>query len=242
MLIENLKFYYRYIINRFSKYPIIYNNGFNLQKTLNNFRINKVIDVGAYTGTYAQALRRFGYKGKIISFEPVKKSYDILLKKASKDKNWSVYEKIALGSKKSKVKINISKKSDSSSILKIKKKHIKLEPSSYIVSQEKVKLDKLDNILKKIIYKKDNCLLKIDTQGYEYEVLKGAKKNLKKFKLIQLEASLVELYSKQTKIEKIINFLEKNKFETWCIYPGFRDKNNGQLLQYDIILHKKNNL
>lgn len=242
MLIENLKFYYRYLVNRFSKYPIIYNNSFNLQKILNHFHINKVIDVGAYTGTYAQSLRRFGYKGKIISFEPVKKSYDILLENSSKDKNWIVYEKIALGSKKSKVKINISKKSDSSSILKIKKRHVKLEPSSKIISQEEVKLDKLDNILKNFNIKKDSCLLKIDTQGYEYEVLQGAKKNLKKFKLIQLELSLVELYSKQKKIEKIINFLKKNKFETWCIFPGFRDKKNGQLLQYDIILHKKNNL
>ena len=70
MLIENLKFYYRYLVNRFSKYPIIYNNSFNLQKILNHFHINKVIDVGAYTGTYAQSLRRFGYNGKIISFEP----------------------------------------------------------------------------------------------------------------------------------------------------------------------------
>tara|TARA_A100001388_G_scaffold214712_1_gene165197 strand:- start:28 stop:753 length:726 start_codon:yes stop_codon:yes gene_type:complete len=240
MLIKNLKFYFRYLVNRFSKYPIIYNNSFNFQKTLNHFHINKVIDVGAYTGTYVQALRRFGYKGKIISFEPVKKSHEILLKNASRDKNWIVYEKIALGSKKSKVKINISKKSDSSSILKIKERHIRLEPNSKIISQEEVKLDKLDNILKNLIYKKDNCLLKIDTQGYEYEVLQGAKKNLKKFKLIQLELSLVELYSKQKKIEKIINFLKKNNFETWCIYPGFRDKNNGQLLQYDIILHKNN--
>ena len=39
MLIENLKFYYRYLVNRFSKYPIIYNNSFNLQKILNHFHI-----------------------------------------------------------------------------------------------------------------------------------------------------------------------------------------------------------
>ena len=93
MLIKNLKFYFRYLVNRFSKYPIIYNNSFNFQKTLNHFHINKVIDVGAYTGTYVQALRRFGYKGKIISFEPVKKSHEIL-KNASEIKTGSYMKKL----------------------------------------------------------------------------------------------------------------------------------------------------
>ena len=62
MLNCNLKFYYRKLINKFSKYPIIYNNGFNLQKVLSHFKIDHVIDIGAYTGTYGQSLRRFGYK------------------------------------------------------------------------------------------------------------------------------------------------------------------------------------
>ena len=76
---NNLKFYYRRLINKFSKYTIIYNYGFELNKILSFHKINLVLDVGAYTGTYAQSLRRFGYKKEFISFETVTESYDDLI-------------------------------------------------------------------------------------------------------------------------------------------------------------------
>ena len=82
---NNFKFFLRKIVNNFSKYPIIYNNGFNLQKVFDHFKINYVLDVGAYTGTYAMSLRRFGYKGKILSFEPVESNHIKLLKNSIKD-------------------------------------------------------------------------------------------------------------------------------------------------------------
>ena len=81
-------------------------------------------------------------------------------------------------------------------------------------------------------------ILKIDTQGYEYEILKGSKKALKKIKLVQIELSLVELYQGQKNLEKIIEFLKKNKFQIWSIVPGFKNKRNGRLLQYDIIMFR----
>ena len=44
---------------------------------------------------------------------------------SSKDKMWHIYERVALGNENKIIKINISKKKDSSSVLKIKKKHLK---------------------------------------------------------------------------------------------------------------------
>ncbi len=238
-MINDLKFYYRKLINKYSKYPIIYNNGFNLQKILTHFKINIVFDVGAYTGTYAMSLRRFGYRGKIISFEPIRKSHDILVRNSIIDKNWIVHSKIGLGDKKCLKDIYISKKADSSSFLKIKKEHLRLEPDSRVINKEKVFVDKFDNIIKKNKYNDlSKSILKIDTQGYEYEILKGSKKALKKIKLVQIELSLVELYQGQKNLEKIIEFLKKNKFQIWSIVPGFKNKRNGRLLQYDIIMFR----
>lgn len=234
-----IKFYYRKLINNYSKYPIIYNNGFDFQKTLQHFKINCVLDVGAYTGTYAQSLRRFGYYNKIISFEPLSKSHQKLLYNSQSDENWIIHKKIALGAKEKKSKIFISKKMDSSSILKIKKNHLTVEPSAKIIGQENIDIKKLDDVINQ--YSKINLkrsLLKIDTQGYEYEVLKGAEEILKKIKLIQLELSLVELYSKQKSNKKILQFLKKNNFSIWNIIPGFKNKKNSRLLQYDMILFK----
>lgn len=239
-MINDLKFYYRKIINKYSKYPIIYSNGFNLQKILTHFKINVVIDVGAFTGTYALSLRRFGYVGKIISFEPVSNSYDKLLDVSRNDSNWIVHKKIALDEKKSLKYMYISKKADSSSFFKINKEHIKLEPDSKVIKKEKVFTDRLDNIMN--IYKNynlSNSLLKIDTQGYEYEILKGSKKILNKIKLVQIELSLVELYKGQKNLDKTIELLKKKKFKVWSIIPGFKNKNNGRLMQYDIIMFRE---
>ena len=211
-MINDLKFYYRKIINKYSKYPIIYSNGFNLQKILKHFKINVVIDVGAYTGTYALSLRRFGYLGKIISFEPISNSHEKLLDVSRNDSNWIVHKKIALGEKKSLKYMYISKKADSSSFFKISKEHIKLEPDSKVIKKEKVFTDRLDNIIN--VYKNynlSNSLLKIDTQGYEYEILKGSKKFLNKIKLVQIELSLIELYKGQKNLDKTIELLKKKK-------------------------------
>ena len=238
-MIDDLKFYYRKLINKYSKYPIVYNNGFNLQKILTHFKINIVFDVGAYTGTYAMSLRRFGYRGKIISFEPIRKSHDVLLRNSTVDKNWIVYSKIGLGDKKCLKDIYISKKADSSSFLKIKKEHLRLEPDSKVINKEKVFVDKFDNVIRKNKYiNLSKSILKIDTQGYEYEILKGSKKEKKKIKLVQVELSLVELYKGQKNLEKILEFLKKKKFQIWSIVPGFKNKRNGRLLQYDIIMFR----
>jgi len=232
------KFYYRVLINKFSKYPIIYNNGFELNKILFYHNISLVLDVGAYTGTYAQSLRRFGYKKEIISFEPVKESYDKLIINSLKDKKWYIYDRVAIGNDNKLVKINVSKKKDSSSILKIKRNHIKLEPESKILKYEYVKMIKLDKIIKEYV-KKKNTFLKIDTQGYEYPILLGSGNLLKKIKLIQLELSLHELYEGQESWVEILKFLENFNFKIWNIIPGFKNKKIGKLIQFDLILYKK---
>ena len=237
MFHNNLKFYYRGLINKFSKYPIIYNHGFELNKILSFHKINLILDVGAYTGTYAQSVRRFGYNREIVSFEPIKESYEKLILNSSDDKRWSVHKRVALGKENKIIKINVSKKKDSSSILKIKKNHLKLEPESKIINNEKVNMIKLDRIIKQYASKK-NTYLKIDTQGYEYPILLGSGNFLKRIKLIQLELSLQKLYEGQESWEKILKYLEKFHFKIWNIVPGFKNKENSQLMQFDVILYK----
>ena len=55
---NNLKVYMRKLVDKFSKYSIIYNNAFDLNRILVFYKINLVLDIGAFTGTYSQSLRR----------------------------------------------------------------------------------------------------------------------------------------------------------------------------------------
>ena len=64
-----MKNFLRKIISKFSKYSIIYENSFDLIKTINFHKIDLIVDIGASWGGYSRMLRRFGYKKEIISIE-----------------------------------------------------------------------------------------------------------------------------------------------------------------------------
>jgi hypothetical protein len=82
--------------------------------------------------------------------------------------------------------------------------------------------------------------MKVDTQGYESEVLKGAENSLHKIQCIQLEMSLVKLYKNEWLFEETISYLKKKYFDIYTIEPEFYDTSTGQLLQIDAIFYNKN--
>ena len=79
--------------------------------------IDVVIDVGANFGQFGESLRAKGYKGRILSFEPVAASFQVLSKKAAGDPKWEV-QHCGLGAAAGEAVINVSEASDFSSILK----------------------------------------------------------------------------------------------------------------------------
>ena len=74
---------------------------------------------------------------------------------------------------------------------------------------------------------------KIDTQGYEFEVLKGAEKVLNRFQGILVEVSLIELYEGQKSWLEIFEFIQSHGFKLWSD-RGFSNKTNDKLLQLDL--------
>ena len=91
----------------------------------------------------------------------------------------------------------------------------------------------------KFYKKNENIMLKIDTQGYEWEVLQGSKKSLRKINAIQLELSFEDLYQDQNIFLNILKFLENNNFRVFKIIDGFKNKKNGQVFQSDFFLVNK---
>ncbi|MCD4698004.1 MAG: FkbM family methyltransferase [Bacteroidales bacterium] len=184
---------------------------------LNNLNIKYVFDIGANTGQFAESLFDFNYKGTVISFEPVTSCYNTLLERSRKYPNMIVHEKCAIGDDDQLIDINVTDDSVFSSILKIKDFHARLKPKSKIVKQETVNMFRLDSIIDKYIDDKEtSILLKIDTQGFEKEVLDGAKNSLKRIQGIKIEIPLVSIYE-NTKFTfyKIIDFLKQHNFSPY---------------------------
>jgi FkbM family methyltransferase len=207
------------------------------KKLINHFNIDLILDVGASTGEYALNMRRSGYQGKIISFEPINKSFQELKKRSNKDPLWSSYN-YALGEKNGEKNINISINYDSSSLLKISDLHTQTEKRSKVFKKEEIEVNTLDTVFPKIYNEEKNIYLKMDTQGYEKQILDGASKTLSKFKGIQLELSLTELYEGSHNYKVITEYLENKGFNLYSLEPGFYDKFSGQLLQFDGIFFR----
>jgi FkbM family methyltransferase len=206
----------------------------------NRLNITLLIDVGANAGYYGKEIRKAGYKNKIISFEPIKNAFDVLLINTKKFKQWEAYN-LALGVEDTQTEINISENSCSSSILNILDTHTNAEKSASYIGKQNITIKTLDSFIDTLSFKTHKEIyLKIDTQGFELEVLKGATKALTYINTIQLEMSLEPLYAQQALYNEVFTFLWQHGYTLIDIEPGFTDKHTGKLLQIDGIFRKTN--
>ena len=215
-----------------------FNPSFQLVKALECFHIDLVLDIGANTGGFGTEIRALGYHNEIISFEPLSKAYSILLDNIRKDKKWQAHERCAIGDFDGTIEINISKNSVSSSVLPILESHTLVAGDSVYTFSEIVSIFKLDSIADKYIGSKENIFLKIDTQGFEWQVIEGALNIMPKIKGIMCELSLIQLYQGQHLWKDILIRLENLGFELWAFEKGFVDPKNGRTLQFDAIFFK----
>lgn len=210
----------------------------DLIKSFKHFNIDTVLDVGANVGQFATSLRQVGYCGRIISFEPLSEAYALLCQRAINDPLWDIYTRCAIGDYNGETKINISANSESSSILDMMEEHSNAAPKSVYIGTESSPIYTLDFVTSKIINKTRETFLKIDTQGFEWEVLDGAVDTLQNIRGILLEVSLIELYEGQRLWKEVVQRIEKEGFEIWAIKQAFSDPKTGRILQYDIAFFK----
>lgn len=202
-------------------------------KMLTEFNIDVIFDIGANQGQFGGILRDIGYKGRIISFEPLTEAHKKLVTNSYADKLWQIAPKIAIGDIDGEISINVAKNSESSSILNILKSHTDADINSEYIGIENVRISKLDSLYENYVDSNSNIFLKIDTQGYEDRVIKGALEMIEKVKGIQLELSLTPLYNSQILFDEMTIELQNLGFELWSVMPVFHDSKTGRQLQVD---------
>lgn len=207
-------------------------------RMLQQHGVELVVDIGANRGQYAKSLRRYGYQGRILSFEPLQDAWSELQEASRKDPKWEIFPRYAIGESKSSVTMNVSENSVSSSILEMLDQHTEAAPESAYIRAEQAQCIPLDEALTMVHDLPQRIFIKIDTQGYEEKVLNGASDALLRAVGIQIELSLVPLYAGQALFSEITERLTSQGFEIWSIFPGFTDKRSGRMLQCDAILFK----
>jgi FkbM family methyltransferase len=200
--------------------------------------IDLVLDVGANDGGYATTIREAGYHGKILSFEPLGDAYASLVKATAGDPSWAAAPRMAIGADDGEVTINVAGNSASSSILPMSESHRAAAPESSYVGSETVAVRRLDGVRHPFLDSAVAPFLKIDTQGYEKQVLVGAAGMLPRLRGLQVEMSLLPLYEEQPLWQEMIGALGREGFDLWALVPGFFDPRTGRMLQCDGIFFR----
>ena len=230
------KFLNKYLKIEVHKYPNQIHRA--RQSYLKHNNIDIILDVGANTGQFALDMFGLSYTGQIISFEPVANTYSKLVKNTKSHFNWTAHN-IALGDVDGGTTINVCALDHSSSLLPFAQDMTKVIKDLYYEREEKISVKKLDTIFDTLVKnEQSNIYLKIDTQGFEKKVLDGAINVLHKFKVIQLELSLVEIYAGELTMVPMIDFLKSYGFSLWSMEPIFYNPHTYQLLQVDAIFIK----
>jgi FkbM family methyltransferase len=214
-------------------YSIHASPGAQLQRLLEHFGIDLVLDVGANRGQYAAELRSHGYTGRLVSFEPLASAHANLVLAARNHANWAIAPRMALGDTEGSTDIHVAGNSLSSSILEMLPAHERAAPGSGYVGSESAPLRRLDAVADPYLADARRVLLKIDTQGYEDRVLTGAAGLLDRVTAIQTELSLVPLYAGQRLFDEMRARIEALGFVLFAIFPGYVHETTGRTLQLD---------
>lgn len=193
-----------------------------------------VIDVGANRGQFALLARHLWPSARIVSFEPLPGPATICRSAMSGDEHFTLFE-AAISSKVGNATINVTSEDDSSSLLPLGDEHKRLYKSE-VSSTLTVSTDRIAAFIPPNTCPR-SCLLKIDTQGFELEVLKGSEELLPRVQHIYVELSFVELYSGQPLASEVISYLHLNDYQLAGIFNVAQDE-AGRSVQADMLFSR----
>lgn len=192
-----------------------------MRKLFGFLDIDLVIDVGANSGQYFSFLRdEVGYKGKVLSFEPIPRLVAEMRTRA--DAEWQI-EAYALGAADGEAEFNVMAGSQFSSVLAPAHVAPKLfKEVNQVVERISVKVRTLDSLSRELDLLKQakSVYLKLDTQGFDLEVLKGATSTLAKVAAVQSELSIRQIYEGAPAYDEAIRFIQSLGFVLSGMYPN----------------------
>ncbi|MFI6939699.1 FkbM family methyltransferase [Streptomyces sp. NPDC050418] len=203
---------------------------------LEKYGVNCVFDVGANAGQYAKRLRRSGYKGRIISFEPVSLTFERLQEAAKDDPEWLVHH-CALGSEAGTSTIHIDWNTMNSL----------LPPSDYGRGRykrfkkgrtEEITIRRLDEVMDEALdgIADPRPYLKMDTQGFDLQVFEGGGERIDDFVGLQSEVAPLRLYEGSPAMAESIAAYEGRGFGITGMYPVTREPATGRVVEFDCVM------
>jgi len=212
----------------------------HLRRFFKHFAIDCVFDVGANAGQYARMLRRrAGFRGHIISYEPIPELAVQLRKAAASDSSWTV-EELTLDEIERDIALNVFN-SDRFSSLHAISAIAQQQFGSKVQLARRIEL-RTTTLAAELIRQRaligfQRPFLKMDTQGHDLAVARGAGASLREFLGLQSELAIKPLYEGAPRYDEAIAFYRSQGFELSAFVPN----NLGhfpRLLETDCIMYR----
>jgi FkbM family methyltransferase len=212
-----------------------------LRRVLKRRRVNCVIDAGANIGQFAKRVRALGWRGRIVSFEPVPHLFEKLQQEATGDRRWRVVN-VALGREDTQSEINVTPGAGVLSSL--------LPPSDFgLQHQERLSMTvpvtvtvrRLEGLLPEVLdgIKHPRVYLKMDTQGYDLEVFNGLGSGIDHVVAMQSEVAALALYEGMPDMIEALNVYRANGFDLSGLWPVTYERGTHRALEFDAMLVRR---
>jgi FkbM family methyltransferase len=143
------------------------------------------------------------------------------------------------GDRDATVSLNVALDSEGSSLLQVLEREVANSPGSAFVGEETVRLARIDTLPSELSLGDERFYLKLDTQGSELAVLRGAEHALRRAELVEAELSLVPLYDRGPLFGEIIDFLRERDFDLISVEGIDEEPETGHMLQLDAIFLRR---
>ena len=193
----------------------------HLQYMLRRLAIDCVIDVGANRGHYVRLIRQIGYAGDVRSFEPLDEHIQAMSSEFAQDRLWKAFG-YGLGSTRRSATIHVHALDELSSTLPLTEEAVRRIGSMALAQPDRtIQIEALRDVLPTILpdFERRNIFLKVDTQGTDLDVLRGAGDLIRHVAGVQIEVSLVPNYSGQPTMCEALSELARMGFHPTGFFP-----------------------
>ncbi len=195
------------------------------------FNPKTIVDVGAYHGEWTKEMQEVFPNSSFLMVEPMSEKANLLDEMANQSNGKIRFEQALLAAQANQ-EVVFHQGETASSVLAEHKDNDDFEKVTKQTTTLALLLEK--NQINKIDF------LKIDTQGYELEILKGATEALKNTDVVLLEVSLLDIHQNVPLLHEVCNFMYQYGFVTYDICSFTRRPLDKALWQSDFIFVKEN--